>query len=388
MPSDPNHPEKIEHLYEFNVPAGQKPDRIDAFITRSIEHATRTRVQKAIERGAVLVNDKPTRANYRIRPGDKIQVTVYKQPPLQLVPENIPIKVIYEDEHLIVIDKAAGMAVHPGFGNRYGTLVNAMLWHVGYRDPIDVLKRRESWGTEDEEGEEIEEVGDGDQEDDEEVAVLDELGPGDEDLMMSPQIRPGIVHRLDKDTSGLIVIGKDYRTTLYLSRQFAARTVSRQYVALTWGVIKDDHRLIEQNIDRSSRDRRLMTVVARGGKYAATEVNVVERYDCATLITCTLRTGRTHQIRVHLSSIQHPILGDPDYGGRESALNGVHHLYRLTAKRALNVIHRQALHARTLGFTHPVTHSPMQFTSDLPSDLLAAVHELRPSDAPGDLPFR
>jgi 23S rRNA pseudouridine1911/1915/1917 synthase len=158
--------------------------------------------------------------------------------------------------------------------------------------------------------------------------------------------------------------------------------VSRQYVALVWGVIKDDERLVENNVGRSSRDRRLMTVVQRGGKYAATEIKVEERYDCASLITCKLRTGRTHQIRVHLSHVRHPLVGDHDYGGRESALNGIHHLYRHTAKRALHAIHRQALHARSLGFMHPMRKTFMEFASPLPHDLLEAIQILRPPQAP------
>ena len=368
MSADPNYPEKIEHVYTFDIPKGQKPERLDAFITKSIEHATRTRVQKAIDREAVLVNDKPSKSNYKIRPGDKITVTVYKPPPLQLIPEDLPLDVVFEDEHLLVANKPAGMPVHPGFGNRTGTLVNAMLWHAGKRDPLDLLKRREGWGDDEDEDDDV----------DDDTEQVDELGKGEEDLLSSAAIRPGVVHRLDKETSGLIVLGKNYRTTMGLSKQFAARTVDRQYIALVWGVIKDDERLIEGNIFRSTRDRRLMSVHERGGKYAATEVTVIERYNCATLISCKLRTGRTHQIRVHLNHIRHPLVGDPDYGGRDAALNGIHHLYRQEAKKALHEIHRQALHARTLAFDHPVTRQRMEFTSELPEDLKTAIFTLRP----------
>lgn len=386
---DEHHPEKIEHVYEFYISARQKAERLDAFITHSIEHATRSRVQKAIERGAVLVNGASSKANYRIKPGDNIRVTVVKNPPLQLIPQDIAVPVIYEDDHLIVFNKPAGMPVHPGFGNRTGTLVNAMLWHAGLREPIDVLKKRESWEEEEndanEENNRITEqpsdesaAGNGTESgsdvDDEEVVGLDELSASSEaDFFTSSAIRPGIVHRLDKDTSGLIVIGKTYQATLRMSQQFAARTVQREYVALVWGVIKDDFRVIEGDIGRSTRDRRLMSVVQRGGKYAATEVTVLARYDCATLIRCKLRTGRTHQIRVHLSHIKHPLVGDTDYGGGEASLTAIHHMFRKEAAAALQAIHRQALHARTLGFIHPFTREELMFSSEIPDDLNAAV---------------
>lgn len=388
---DEHHPEKIEHVYEFDISARQKAERLDAFITHSIEHATRSRVQKAIERGAVLVNGASSKANYRIKPGDKIRVTVVKNPPLQLIPQDIAVPVIYEDEHLIIFNKPPGMPVHPGFGNRTGTLVNAMLWHAGLREPIDVLKKRESWEEEEkendaneennritehtnEETEERDETESGSDGDDDEVVGLDELSASSEaDFFTSSAIRPGIVHRLDKDTSGLIVIGKTYQATLRMSQQFAARTVQREYVALVWGVVKDDFRVIEGDIGRSTRDRRLMSVVQRGGKYAATEVTVLARYDCATLIRCKLRTGRTHQIRVHLSHIKHPLVGDTDYGGGEASLTAIHHMYRKEAAAALQAIHRQALHARTLGFIHPFTREELMFSSEIPDDLNAAV---------------
>jgi len=369
---DLNYPERIEHVYTFEIPGRQAPERIDAFITRAIEHATRNRVQKAIDRGAVTVNGKPTKANYKIRPGDTIVVTVLKPPPLQLIPQELPLRVLFEDEHLVVVDKPAGMPVHPGVGNRVGTLVNAVLWHLGMREPIDVLQRREAW-------EDLEESDEADASvDAEEVDDQDELAAADEEAMRSGAIRPGIVHRLDKDTSGVMVIGKTYAATLALSEQFAARTVSRQYVALAWGVIRDDQRLIEGDIGRNTRDRTLMQIVERGGKYAATELTVVERYDCATLVTCRLRTGRTHQIRVHLASIRHPIVGDAGYGGRDAAFNGVHHLFRPQARAALNAIHRQALHARSLAFDHPATGERLEFSSAVPQDMLDAVTAVRP----------
>ncbi len=370
-----HYPEKIEHTYEFVVSGGQKPLRLDAFITQSILHATRTRVQKGIDSGVVTVNDKPTKSNYRIRPGDVVRVRVMKPPPLQLMPQDIPLNVLFEDEHLMVIDKAPGILVHPGLGNRSGTLVNAVLWHMGRREPLSILRRRTEWDEEEEGGEAPATTDDAD-EDEEVIAV--ESG-ADVDLS---GMRPGIVHRLDRDTSGIMVIGKTYEPTMALATQFAERTVNREYVALTWGVIKDDVRLIEGDIGRSPRDRKLRAIVQRGGKYAATEVTVLERYACATLVKCKLRTGRTHQIRVHLAAQKHPLVGDPDYGGRDAALLAVHHSYKRRAQEALRAIHRQALHARLLGFTHPVTNEWLEFSSELPTDMQHVIALLRDGSAP------
>ena len=379
---DLNYPTRIEHVYEFVIPARQKPERLDSFITNAILNATRTRVQKSIDAGSVVVNQRHERSNYKIRPGDVIRVTVMKPPPLQLIRQDIPLDIAFEDEHLMVIHKPAGILVHPGLGNRAGTLVNAVLWHLGFREPIDVLKRRESWGEDN--------VPDGDVTDPDIVAeepaiASDDEGFGVEDSVLfdangefdSNGMRPGIVHRLDRDTTGVMVIGKTYEATLSLATQFADRTVGREYIALAWGVVKDDTKLIEGDIGRSPRDRKLRAIVERGGKYAATEVTVLERYACASLITCKLRTGRTHQIRVHLSANKHPLVGDPDYGGAESALTAIHHTFRRQAQIALTKISRQALHARSLAFTHPVTNERMTFESPIPADMQACIDLFR-----------
>lgn len=392
--ADRNYPDRIEHVYEFVVPVRQKPERLDAFITRSIEHATRTRVQKAIERGSVLVNGLPSKANYMIRPADAITVTVMRPPPLQLVPENIPLEVLFEDDYLLVVNKPAGMPVHPGIGNRYGTLVNAIMWHVGNREPIDVLGNRES--MEDEEQADDDDATEGEYLGEAPLGPLanreypdpsqaGELANSDQSALRSNALRPGIVHRLDKDTSGVMVVGKTYAATLELSKQFAARTVQREYVALAWGVVKDDFQAIETQFGRSTRDRKLHAVLDRGGKYAATEVTVVERYESTTLITCKLKTGRTHQIRVHLAYRKHPLVGDADYGGQDIALNSVHHLFRRKAQLALSKISRQALHARSLEFTHPITGKRMAFTSAVPADFSLLLQVVRPPEA-GPLP--
>ncbi len=353
-PPNPEHhpsgPGKIEHTHEFVITPGQSPERLDAFLTHSVMYATRTRVQKAIDDGTVTVNGTTSRSNYRIRPGDTIRLVVMKQPPIQLIPQDIPLNVVFEDKHLLVVNKPAGLTVHPGLGNRTGTLVNAVLWHMGVRDAIDLVNA-------DEEREEID---------------VEEGFPIDHSLVLGTDaVRPGIVHRLDKDTSGLMVVGKNYEASLHLSNQFFERTVSRLYEALVWGVVKENTMLIEGDVGRSPRDRKLRAVLPRGGKYAATEVTVLERYACASLVQCKLRTGRTHQIRVHLSTMKHPVVGDPDYGGRETGVAAIHHLYRKTAKDLLELLPRQALHARTLGFTHPVSGKRLEFDSELPEDMSA-----------------
>jgi 23S rRNA pseudouridine1911/1915/1917 synthase len=361
--------ERAEHTYEIIVTPGKKPERLDAYITRSIAMATRTRVQKAIDAGSVLVNGTHQKANYKVKPNDVITVTVMRPPPLQLVPQDIPLDILYEDEYLMVIDKAPGILVHPGLGNRDGTLVNAVLWHLGQRDPIDVLKAREDWG--DDEGE-------SDGADESEISDESELWTTERGLEQeTTAIRPGIVHRLDRDTSGVMVIGKTYLATMQLATQFAERTVSRQYVALCWGVLGDDQLLIEGDIGRSPRDRTLRAIVRTGGKYAATEVTVHERFLFASLVTCKLRTGRTHQIRVHLSSRKHPLIGDPDYGGRDSALLALHHAYRQQGGELVKRINRQALHARSLEFTHPITKERLVFESPLPEDMQQCLDLLR-----------
>ncbi len=340
--------DRVEHVYSFVVTPRQNPERIDAFVTRMIQHATRSRVQKAIEDGSVTVNDQPTKSNYKIRPHDVVKVVVKRSPPIALIPEDIPLVVLYEDDHLIVIDKPQGLLTHPGVGNRSGTLVNAVLWHVGKREAIDVDL-------------------DGDTEDDD-LAGFDEG-----EIMASSAMRPGIVHRLDRDTSGVMVVGKTYEATHHLAKQFFDRSVSREYVALVWGVVKEDHQRIEGNIGFSSRNRKLMAVVERGGKPAATEATVLARFECASYVRLKLHTGRTHQIRVHMSSLRHSVIGDADYGGRDQALQGVHHVYRRLAQRVLACVGRQALHARTLAFTHPVTKERMSFESAIPADMQAAL---------------
>ena len=346
---DRNYPAYIQHTYEFAIPAGQKPERIDTFLARAIHNATRTRVQHAIDSGAVLVNGHPVKPSRKIQPGDVIVCHVMKPPPIELVPENIPLDILYEDSELLVVNKPAGMVTHPGFGNRYGTLVNALLYHMGVRES-QVIE------TEDEDDETDEGV-----------------------IYSSDAVRPGIVHRLDKDTSGILVVAKNSHAHAMLAKQFAQRTAKREYQAIVWGVVKNDAGTIEGNLGRSQRDRKIFTVVTKGGKHAVTDYRVVERFDFLTLVSLSLRTGRTHQIRVHCAHIGHPLFADTAYGGSNVVYgSGAAAKHKQHVANLLAIMPRQALHAKTLAFRHPTTGAWLEFDSELPADfkaLLAAVRQ-------------
>lgn len=368
--------ERIPQTTTIVVTAGQAVERIDRFITQVTMRATRNKVQEAIAAGAVTVNGRPTKANYKVRPGDTIEITVMKPPPIELIPQNIPLDVVYEDDDLLVVNKPAGMVTHPGYGNRDGTLVNAVLYHVGGKLPpaLDAsYAGEEDLEEEDPENIELE------PEDQEEPEEGDDADNADEELEGGAEVRPGIVHRLDKDTSGLMVVAKNAEAQSFLARQFAERTAKREYWAVAWGTFDQDEGEIEGNLGRDPRDRKKFVVVTRGGKYALTRYHVVERYAFATLIALRLATGRTHQIRVHATHTGHPLFGDPTYGGRGVVYPGPGGKHRGRVANLLKLINRQALHARTLGFTHPTTRQWMEFASELPEDMLMLVEELRKS---------
>ena len=341
-----NYPDYIEKVFEFKIPKGQTPERIDTYLTNAIYNATRTRVQKAIDDGNVTINGKPVKSSRKVQPNDLIVCKIMKAPPIELLPENIPLNIIYEDDYLLVVNKPADMCTHPGFGHRYGTLVNAVLYHFGLRSSIKI---EDNFDDEDE-----------NEQDDEPEISEGEIFAGD-------SIRPGIVHRLDKDTSGILVIAKNPEIHAKLSRQFADRTTEREYNALVWGVLKEDEGIIEGDIGRSLKNRKLFAVVKKDGKPAKTTFKVIERYKFATLVKLKLFTGRTHQIRVHLSHINHPVFGDTFYGGDKLVFNGLPEVNNL-ARKCLSMITRHLLHAKTLGFTHPFTKEFMRFESELPED--------------------
>ena len=312
------------------IPPGQKKIRIDIYLARQVENATRNKVQQAIREGRVAVNGKIVKSSYALAPGDHIEVILLRPPRKTAEAENIPLRIVYEDVDLIVVNKPAGMVTHPAYGNYDGTLVNALLYHT---------KSLSRGGTE---------------------------------------TRPGIVHRLDKDTSGLLVVARNDRAHSLLAKQFARRTIEREYWALVWGIVAQDEGVIEASLGRSKKDRKKVAVVS-DGKQAATEYKVERRYEYLTLLRLKLRTGRTHQIRVHLAHIGHPVFGDPTYGGRSNTWGGLTGKKAQQAANLLKLIRRQALHAKTIGFVHPGTGEILRFDSELPEDFEAVLNAMAKS---------
>ncbi len=318
----------VRREIDIVVPERKTKERIDRFLTNCIENASRSKVQAAIKAGFVLVNGKATKASHIVAPGEHIHVIIPRSPQPAATPENIPLNILYEDDHLLVVNKPAGMVTHPAYGNYTGTLVNALLYHCNSLSTVN-----------------------------------DEL-------------RPGIVHRLDKGTSGLLVVAKDDATHRQLAEQFSSRTIERDYWAVVWGHFAEDqrreqeiHGTIEAELGRSKSDRKKFAVV-REGKPAVTEYRILRRFSAGlSLITLKLRTGRTHQIRVHLAHIRHPVFGDPTYGGRRIAYGETTQKRKARIANLLKIMPRQALHAKTLGFIHPVTKEFMRFDSDLPEDM-------------------
>jgi 23S rRNA pseudouridine1911/1915/1917 synthase len=319
----------MPHDVEIVVPDGKKRERIDIYLTHHVENATRSKVQRAIREGKVFVDGAAVRPSHQVAPGQVIRFTLPSPPPQDAKPEDIPIDVVYEDDELIVVNKPAGMVVHPAHGNYTGTLVNALLHHCSRLSGLN-----------------------------------------------DPEIRPGIVHRLDKETSGLMVAAKNDAAHAFLARQFARRTIRREYQAIVWGTFKDREGLIEADLGRSKSDRKKMAVV-EGGKPAATEYTVLERFPYLSLVRLKLRTGRTHQIRVHLAHIHHPVFGDPTYNGRHIVAGPGSPRQKAEVQKLLDLIHRQALHARTIGFVHPVTREEIFFDSPIPADMQAVLDLLR-----------
>jgi len=323
--------EEGDELYEhhrFVVDKGQEQLRIDKFLQYKLEKTSRNRIQKATEAGAILVNGKAVKSNYRVKPGDLITI-VFAHPPHEftLIPQKMDLDIIFEDDHLIVLNKPPGLVVHPGHGNYSGTLVNGLLYH------FQQLPKSTS----------------------------PHAGPADE-------IRPGLVHRIDKETSGLMIVAKNEVAMTKLAKQFFDRTIERKYVALVWGDVKQDEGRIEGNIGRDKRERKAMAVYPEGdaGKHAATNYKVLERLGYVTLVECKLETGRTHQIRVHMKYAGHPLFNDDRYGG-DKVVKGVDTAkYRQFVENCFTLISGQALHAKSLGFIHPATGERMYFEAELP----------------------
>ena len=322
-----------EHL-RMEVDRGQEPVRIDKYMSEHVQHSSRNRIQKAADAGFIQVNDKPVKSNYKVRPGDVITLMLDRPHyDTKIEPEDIPLDVVYEDDQLMVVNKPAGLVVHPGVGNFHGTLVNAVAWHLRNLPSYD---------------------------------------PND------PSV--GLVHRIDKNTSGLLVVAKTPDAKTELGAQFFNHDTHRSYQALVWGNLTEDTGRIEGNIGRDPRDRQRMTVFPAGGdigKTAVTHYQVLERYGYTTLVECRLETGRTHQIRAHMKHIGHPLFADERYGGTEILRGERTASYKAYIQNCFKLCSRQALHARTLGFEHPVTHQQMDFTAPMPADMEALLEKWR-----------
>lgn len=365
-----NEPDKQPTEFRFDVPAGyQGGERLDVYLTGFLLNATRARVQKGIKEGVVVVNDEVVRKPSRVvLAGDVIVCTLMKPPPMDILPEDIPLEVHFEDDHLLVINKPAGMVVHPAYGHRTGTLVHAVLHHIG-AGPIlaDSLRDRD---PDDDSDEDDDSDGDG-------LSTVN-LAPRFEGDVA---LRPGIVHRLDKDTSGLLVVAKHNEVHAGLARQFAERTTRRRYNAIIWGVPDPGKGTIETDLARDVRDRRKMATVEAGkGKRAITHYQVIEPFGYTALAEFRLETGRTHQIRVHAAHIAHPILADPVYGGDRIRYGRDEGQRRAFYGNLFKALSRQALHARSLGFKHPMTGKDMDFEVDLPEDMELVLERLRKVD--------
>lgn len=323
--------EELYEHYKYIATQGQDPLRVDKFLMNFIENATRNKIQQAIKAGNVLVKEQTVKANYKVKPFDVVRV-VLAHPPHEnlLVPEDIPLDIVFEDDEVIVVNKPAGMVVHPGHGNYSGTLVNGLIYHI-------------------------------------------------EKLPKNSNERPGLVHRIDKDTSGLLVVAKSDFTMAHLAKQFFDKKTHRVYNALVWGNVEKDEGTIEGHIGRSLKNRLQMSVFPDGehGKPAVTHYKVIERFNYVTLVECRLETGRTHQIRAHFKHIGHTLFNDERYGGDQVLKGTTFTKYKQFVENCFKVLPRQALHAKTLGFRHPLTKEMLNFDSELPQDMIDVLEKWR-----------
>lgn len=326
--------EKLFVHHQFKADAGQKPLRIDKFINNRLENISRTQIEKAAKAGLILVNGEAVKPSYKVKPFDEIKIMLTQpKKEIKLIAEDIPVEIVYEDDDVIVVNKEAGMVVHPSYGHYRGTLVNALISHISNDEFID-----------------------------------------------ENDIRPGLVHRIDKNTSGLLVIAKNEQAKAHLSNQFFEHKTYRRYVALVWGDFDQDEGTITGNIGRNPKNRQVMHVFhpdSGQGKYAVTHYKVLERFTFVTLVECRLETGRTHQIRVHMKSIGHPLFNDPEYGGDKILKGTTFTKYKQFVQNCFKICPRQALHAKELGFVHPSTGEMMKFETELPDDMSQVIDKWR-----------
>ncbi len=322
--------ELFEH-YRFNAARGQEPLRVDKFLMNFIENATRNKIQQAAKQGHIWVNGIQVKQNYRVKAGDEVKV-LFEHPPYEqlLTPEDIPLDIVFEDDTVLVVNKPPGLVVHPGHGNYSGTLVNALLYHFN-------------------------------------------------NLPNNSSGRPGLVHRIDKDTSGLLVIAKTEQAMTDLAQQFFEKSTEREYLALVWGNVKEDEGVISGHIGRNPKNRLQMMVFPNGesGKEAVTHYRVLERLGYVSLVSCKLETGRTHQIRVHLKYIGHTLFNDERYGGDKILKGTTFTKYKQFVENCFKILPRQGLHARTLGFRHPDTKESIRFEAELPQDMAECTEKWR-----------
>lgn len=327
---EPEEDDLFEH-YSFTAASGQEPLRVDKYLMNLVKNATRNKIQQAAKSGNIRVNQEKVKQNYRVKPGDVVRV-LFEHPPYEylLHPEQIALDIVFEDQELLVVNKTAGMVVHPGHGNYSGTLVNALAYHFS-------------------------------------------------NLPLNSNNRPGLVHRIDKDTSGLLVIAKTERAMTHLAQQFFDKSTAREYIALVWGSVEEESGTVIGHIGRNPKNRLQMQVFPEGdqGKEAVTHFKVLERLGYVTLISCKLETGRTHQIRAHMRYLGHPLFNDARYGGDRILKGTTFTKYKQFVENAFQVLPRQALHARTLGFEHPVSGELLHFEAPIPEDMLACIEKWR-----------
>ncbi|MDR1756718.1 MAG: RluA family pseudouridine synthase [Culturomica sp.] len=332
LPEEGQEGDLFEH-HRIEADRGQELLRIDKFLMARLPHVSRTKIQDAADAGYIRVNDKPVKSNYRVKPGDVVSVVMrYPKREIEIVPENIPLDIVFEDDSLLVVNKPAGLVVHPAFGHFTGTLVNALVYHL-QENP----------------------------------------------LFTGNDIRPGLVHRIDKDTSGLLVIAKTEQAKAHLAGQFFHKTSERKYVGICWGTPEEEAGTITGHIGRHPVNRKIMSVYPDGshGKEAVTHYKVIERLGYVSMVECVLETGRTHQIRAHFKSIRHPLFNDKEYGGDEILKGTTFTKYKQFIHNCFALCPRQALHAKTLGFIHPVTGQHLSFDSPLPDDMAQLVEKWR-----------